>query len=108
MKNPFSARPLNKVRMQGGARGVLGSYAAAPRERAGYPPEDGCRRWAFFSGLLANFEAVRTTPQEERRAAAIQHITEIAEIPSEQEAWALESIEAQPSVTREVLMRRIA
>jgi hypothetical protein len=37
MKNPFSARPLNKVRMQGGARGVLGSYAAAPRERAGYP-----------------------------------------------------------------------
>ncbi len=33
---------------------------------------------------------------EERHAAVIQHITEIAQIPSEQEAGALESIEAHP------------
>ena len=38
LKNPFSPRLLKKVQMQGGARcevrGVLGPYAAAPRERA--------------------------------------------------------------------------
>jgi hypothetical protein len=44
LKNPFSPRLLKKVQMQGGApgthppgwvqvRGVLGPYAAAPRER---------------------------------------------------------------------------
>ena len=53
---------------------------------------------SLLAELRANFEAVRTTAQEERHAAAIQHLTEIAEIPSEQEAGALESIEAQPSV----------
>jgi hypothetical protein len=38
LKNPFSARLLKKVQMQGGARvevrGVLWPYVAAPRERA--------------------------------------------------------------------------
>jgi hypothetical protein len=38
LKNPFSPRLLKRVQMQGGARcevrGVLGPYAAAPRERA--------------------------------------------------------------------------
>jgi hypothetical protein len=38
LKDPFSARLLKKIQMQGGARcevrGVLGSYVAAPRERA--------------------------------------------------------------------------
>jgi len=49
LKNPLLARLLKKVQMQGGTRsdgyppqvgaGVLGSYAAAPRERAEYPSE---------------------------------------------------------------------
>jgi hypothetical protein len=38
LKNSFSVRLLKKVQMQGGAggeaRGVLGAYVAAPRERA--------------------------------------------------------------------------
>jgi hypothetical protein len=38
LKDPFSPRLLKKVQMQGGkrweVRGVLGPYAAAPRERA--------------------------------------------------------------------------
>ena len=38
LKNPYLARLLKKVQMQGGARcevrGVLSPYAAAPRERA--------------------------------------------------------------------------
>jgi len=38
LKNSFTPRLLKKVQMQGGARcevrGVLGPYAAAPRERA--------------------------------------------------------------------------
>ncbi len=41
LRNLLLTRPLKKVQMQGGARyggrGVLGSYVAAPRERAGYP-----------------------------------------------------------------------
>ena len=36
----------------GEVRGVLSPYVAAPRERAGHPPEVGHRRWAFFSSLL--------------------------------------------------------
>ena len=38
--NPFSPRLLKKVQLQGGAPGTH--------------PEDGCRRWAFFSSLLAS------------------------------------------------------
>jgi hypothetical protein len=56
LKNLFSSRLLKKVQMQGGARGevrgVLSTYAAVPRERAGHPPEVGHRRWVFFSSLL--------------------------------------------------------
>jgi hypothetical protein len=59
-EDPLLARLLKKVQLQGGVthpygwvpaekRGVLGSYAAASRERANPPAAD---RWAFFSSLL--------------------------------------------------------
>jgi hypothetical protein len=63
LKNSFSVRLLKKVQMQDGepgthpqgwvqVRGVLSTYAAAPRERAGPVRRMGPRRWAFFSSLL--------------------------------------------------------
>ena len=59
LKNSFSTRLLKKVQMQGGApgthplgwvqvRGVLSPYVAAPRERAGTHPEDGCPQMGLF------------------------------------------------------------
>jgi hypothetical protein len=35
--NSLLPRLLKKVQVQGEARGVLGTYVAEPRERAGYP-----------------------------------------------------------------------
>ncbi len=58
--------------------------------------------------LQASFEDARATPQEISHAAAIRQIADIAEISAEQAAEALAKIEAEPTVTREILMRRIA
>ena len=66
LKNPFSARLLKKVQMQGGARcearGVLSPYVAAhplpPRrreamsERANAPPLPPCRQRKKMPGLF--------------------------------------------------------
>ena len=57
LNSPFSPRLLKKVQMQGGGRcevrGVLGPYAAAPRERGGTRPQDGSRQMGLFSSLLS-------------------------------------------------------
>jgi len=53
-------------------------------------------------------EAARERPQEEGYAAAIRQIADLAGVPAEQAAKTLAAIEAQPGVTRELLMRRIA
>jgi hypothetical protein len=57
LKNSFSVRLLKKAQVQDGepgthplgwvqVRGVLSAYAAAPRERAGYPSEG----WVLADG----------------------------------------------------------
>jgi DNA-directed RNA polymerase specialized sigma subunit len=58
--------------------------------------------------LQAALEAARAISQEAGHAAAIGEIADIAGIPEEQAAETLAAIEAQPTVTREILMRRIA
>ncbi len=58
--------------------------------------------------LQAALEVGRAVSQEAGHAAAIRQIADIAEIPEEQAAEALAKIEAEPTVTREILMRRIA
>jgi hypothetical protein len=62
LKDSFSARLLKKVQMQGGARwearGVLGSYVAAPRERAN--AADGTFSAACYAAGACWRMAVRT------------------------------------------------
>jgi hypothetical protein len=44
--------------------------------------------------------------RQEGHAAAIRHITDFADVPGAEARSALEAIEAQPTVVREVLLRR--
>jgi hypothetical protein len=58
--------------------------------------------------LQSELAAARERPQEEGRAAAIRQIADLADVDREKAAEVLASIEAQPTITRELLMRRIA
>jgi hypothetical protein len=60
----------------------------------------------LLTELRAEIEAARERPQEGGHAAAIQHIAGLAGVPEEEAAKTLAAIEAQPSVTQELLMRR--
>ena len=62
----------------------------------------------LLSELKAEFAVARDRPQEQSHAAAIQHIADLAGVPKAEARSALEAIEAQPKVTRELLMRRFA
>ncbi len=63
---------------------------------------------ALLAGLQAEFEAAGERPQAEAHAAAIQHIADLAGVAEEEARSGLEAIEAQPAVTRELLLRRFA
>ncbi len=63
---------------------------------------------ALLEELSAAIGDSRNTSQEESHVKAIQEIAEALEIPAEEAEQALTIIEAQPTVTRELLMRRIA
>jgi hypothetical protein len=58
--------------------------------------------------LQAAFEAAREKPQEEGHAAAVQDIAQVMEVPLEETEGGLRALEALPTVTRELLMRRVA
>jgi len=62
----------------------------------------------LLTELRAAFEAAREIPQEEGHTEAVRNIAERLEIPLEEAKKGLMAIEAQPTVTRELLMRRIA
>ena len=70
--------------------------------------EDGEVPGDLLAGLTAEFEAARATPQEVSHVAAVRQIAEIAGVETQKAAEVLATIEAQPTVTRELLMRRIA
>ncbi|HSC72225.1 MAG TPA: hypothetical protein VLH58_12775 [Candidatus Methylomirabilis sp.] len=58
--------------------------------------------------LQAEIEATKERPQNEGHAAAIRQIADIAGVDPEKAAEVLTTLEAQPTVTREPLIRRIA
>ncbi len=60
----------------------------------------------LLTELHAEIAAVRVKPQEEGHAAAIQHIANLAGVPEEETAKTLDTIETQPPITRQLLMRR--
>ncbi len=64
----------------------------------------------LLTGLQGESEAAKDRPQEASHAEAIRQIAELAAVSQAQAAEVLASIEAQaqPPVTRELLMRRIA
>ncbi len=62
----------------------------------------------ILAELRATFEVAREMPQEEGHTKAVRDIAERLDIPLEEAEKGLRAIEAQPSVTRELLMRRIA
>ncbi len=63
---------------------------------------------ALLTELQAEIEAAKESPQEEGHAAAIRHIADLAGVDSEMAAEVLATMEALSTVTRELLMRRIA
>ncbi|HSD52502.1 MAG TPA: hypothetical protein VLG48_13950 [Candidatus Methylomirabilis sp.] len=63
---------------------------------------------ALLTELQAEIEAEKERPQEEVPAAAIQQIADLAGVDRGRAAQVLATMEAQPEVARELLMRRIA
>ncbi len=62
----------------------------------------------LLTHLQAEIETARERPAAESHAAAVRHVAEIAEVDEAHAREVLEAIEAQPTATRELLMRRIA
>lgn len=62
----------------------------------------------LLTELQAELAAARERSEEEASAAAIQHIADLAVVPEEEATKTLAAIEAQPRLTQELLMRRIA
>ncbi len=62
----------------------------------------------LLTHLQAEIETARERPAAESHDAAVRHVAEIAEVDEAHAREVLEAIEAQPTVTRELLMRRIA
>ncbi len=62
----------------------------------------------LLAKLRTGFEAARATPQGVAQSAAIRHIADLTGIFEEKAEERLAAIEAQPAVTRGLLMHRIA
>ncbi len=63
---------------------------------------------ALLTELQAEIETAKERPQEEGYAAAIRQIADLAGVDPERAAEVLATMEAQPTVTKELLVRRIA
>ncbi len=63
---------------------------------------------SLLTELQTEIQSAKGRPQAEGHAAAILQIAGLADVDREKAADVLASIEAQPTFTRELLMRRIA
>jgi hypothetical protein len=63
---------------------------------------------ALLTELQAESESAKESPQEEGQAAAIRQIADPAGIDWKHAEGILDTLEAQPTATRDLLMRRIA
>ncbi|MFI5341638.1 MAG: hypothetical protein ACHQ7N_17585 [Candidatus Methylomirabilales bacterium] len=61
----------------------------------------------LLADLQAEIEAARERPQEEGYAEAVRDIAQRLDVPLEQAASMLTGLESQPTLTREVFLRRI-
>lgn len=62
----------------------------------------------LLTELQAEIVAARERPQDEAHAEAVRGIAERMQMPLEETERGLEAIEPQPTVMRELLMRRVA
>ena len=62
----------------------------------------------LLAELQPEIVAAKERPQKEVHAAAIRHIADLAGVDPEKAAEILATMDVQPTVTRELLMRRIA
>ncbi len=86
--------------MQGFETWLLSRVAQAVE--AGHVPAD------LLMELQRDFQASRAMPQVEGHARAVQDIAGRLGVPTEEVERGLKALEAQPTVTRELLMRGIA
>ncbi len=77
-------------------------HRVAQAVEAGEVPE------ALLTELQAEIEAARDRSKEESHSEAVRDLAERLGIPVAEADRALAALEAQPTVTRELLMRRIA
>ncbi len=62
---------------------------------------------SLLTELRAEFEAARGQPQDEAYAAAVRQIADLAGVDQQEAAETLAALESQPTVTRELILRRI-
>jgi len=82
------------------------SFEAWLLRRVAHAVEAGDVPADLLTELQAELAAARERSEEGARAAAIQHIADLAVEPEEEAAKTLAAIEAQPRLTQELLMRR--
>ncbi len=93
--------------MDGGVSGPMDTFeswllhSVAQAVEAGEVPAD------LLAELQAEMVAARGLPQEGGHALAVQDIAERLNLPVEQAEELLATLEAQPAVTRELILRRI-
>ncbi len=61
---------------------------------------------SLLTELQAEIETARAIPQDVADAAAIRQIANLAGVPEDEATKTMAVVEAQPTVTRELLMRR--
>jgi hypothetical protein len=86
----------------------LEAFAAWLLRRVAQAVEAGEVPGSLLTELQAEIEAARARPHKEGHAEAVRDIAARLEIPLEQAEKSLTALEAQPTVTRELLMRRVA
>ncbi len=85
----------------------MGTFETWLLRRVAQAVESGEVPAALLTELQAEIEAARDRPQEESHAGAVRDIAEQLGISVAEAERALAALEAQPTVTRELLMRRI-
>ncbi len=87
---------------------LMESYLTWLRRRVAQAVEAGEVPAGLMAELQSEIEAAKERPQDEGHATAIRQIADLAGVDPEKAAKVLATLVAQPTVTREPLMRRIA
>ncbi len=90
------------------AQDPMEAFEAWLLHRVAHAVEAGEVSGDLLTELQAELEAARERPHAEGHAVVVQEIAERLDVPAEPIEHLLAAFEAQPSVTRRMLLRRIA